>query len=189
MVNDVIREWVEAHRWEVLGVLVGAALIGSGMFWLKSGIGETRQPEVVLSASSSAKLVVDVGGEVINPGIYELLPGARVEEALVAAGGLSAKADTDYINKYLNRAAKLSDGQKLYIPRVGAENAQRSTRNAQININLAGQGELEGLPGVGPVTAEKIMAGRPYQNVSELVGKKIVGEKLFDQIKDLVSIW
>lgn len=189
MVNDVIRDWVEAHRWEVLGVLLGIVLIGSGVFFWKSGLNEPVQPEIVLSASTSAKMVVDVGGEVKSPGVYELPVGSRVEDALRAAEGLSEGADQNYIDKYLNRAAKLSDGQKLYVPRAGAEKTQDSMLKTQLNINLASQGELETLPGVGPVTAGKIIAGRPYQNVSELVEKKVVGQKLYDHIKEQISVW
>jgi len=186
MVNDVIREWVEAHRWEVLGVLVGAALIGSGVFMTRTA----EQPRVeVLSATISAELVVDIGGEVVRPGVYKLPVGSRIEDALRVAEGLTVGADTDYINKYLNRAAKLSDGQKLYIPHKSEARSTKSETNSKISINSASQGELEGLPGIGPVTAGKIIAGRPYQNISELIEKRIVGQKLYDQIKDLVSIW
>ena len=182
MVNDVIREWVEAHRWEVLGVLVGAALIGSGVFMTRTA----EQPRVeVLSATISAELVVDIGGEVVRPGVYKLPVGSRIEDALRVAEGLTVGADTNYIDKYLNRAAKISDGLKLYIPSKSASSVQDN----RININSATQGELEGLPGIGPVTAGKIIAGRLYQNISELVERKIVGSKVFDQIKDLVSVW
>ena len=178
-----LKSWIEAHRWAVLGVLVGAALIGSEVFWSKV---DMTQPDVqVFSATVSAELVVDVSGEVVRPGVYKLPVGSRIEDALRVAEGLTVGADTNYIEKYLNRAAKVSDGQKLYIPSKSASSVQDN----RININSASQGELEGLPGIGPVTAGKIMAGRPYQNVSDLVEKKIVGEKLYDQIKDMVSVW
>ena len=139
----------------------------------------------VLSATISAELVVDIGGEVVRPGVYKLPVGSRIEDALRVAEGLTVGADTNYIEKYLNRAAKVSDGQKLYIPSKSASSVQDN----RININSASQGELEGLPGIGPVTAGKIMAGRPYQNISELVGRKIVGTKVFEQIKDQISVW
>ena len=177
-----LKSWIEAHRWAVLGVLVGAALIGSGVFMTRTA----EQPGVeVLSATISAELVVDIGGEVVRPGVYKLPVGSRIEDALRVAEGLTVGADTNYIEKYLNRAAKVSDGQKLYIPSKSASSVQDN----RININSASQGELEALPGIGPVTAGKIIAGRPYQNVSELVEKKVVGEKLYDQIKDMVSVW
>jgi len=174
---------VEVHRWAVLAALVGAALIGVGVFWNKTQ--EESAPVQILSATASAELTVDIGGEVARPGVYKLSGGARIEDALRFAGGLTGDADTEYINKYLNKAAKVSDGQKLYIPKQNAE----KTSDGLVNINSASQGELEGLPGIGPVTAGKIMAGRPYQNISELVGRKIVGTKVFEQIKDQISVW
>lgn len=189
-----IKEWVEEHRREVLLALLGAILIGSGVFWMKSGGIKETEVQVVGSqelgfSSQSGELVIDVSGEVIRPGVYKLSTGARVEEALTAAGGITDDADTNYIEKYLNRAMRLLDGQKIYIPRVGAENAQGSKPNAQLNINTASQGELEELPGIGPVTAGKIISNRPYQNISELLSRKIVGQKVYDQIKDQISVW
>ena len=174
----------------MLGVLVGTAVIGAGVFWMRTSEESRISVLSAVSVSSgSAELVVDIGGEVVRPGVYKLPIGSRIEDALRLAGGLTAGADTNYIEKYLNKAAKVSDGQKLYIPHAGAENAQRSTLNAQVNINSASQAELEGLPGVGPVTAGKIVTGRPYQSISELVGKKIVGAKAYEQIKDQISVW
>ena len=171
----------------MLGVLVGTAVIGAGVFWTKTQ--SEPAPVQILSASGSAELIVDIGGEVVRPGVYKLPIGSRIEDALRSAGGVTGGADTDYINKYLNKAAKVSDGQKLYIPHAGAENAQRSTLNAQVNINSASQAELEGLPGIGPVTAGKIISNRPYQNTSELLSKKIVGRKVYEQIQDQISVW
>ncbi len=182
MSENIIREWVEAHRWAVLLALVGVTLMGAGVFWWKSGSNEVAQPEILTSASESAKLVVDVSGEVVKPGVYQLPAGSRVEDVLQIAGGETENADTDYIEKYLNRAAKVDDGQKIYIPATGVQ-------NTRVNINSASQAELEGLPGVGSVTAGKIVAGRPYQNISELIEKKIVGQKVYDQIKDQISVW
>lgn len=188
--QDWIKEWVEEHRREVLLALLGAILIGSGVFWMKSGgIKETEVQIVGEEKLEIRDIVVDVSGEVVKPGVYKLSSGARVEEALAAAGGMTGDADTNYIEKYLNRAMRLLDGQKIYIPHVGAGNAQGSMRNAQLNINTASQRELEGLAGIGPVTAGKIISNRPYQDTSELLSKKIVGQKVYEQIKDLISVW
>lgn len=131
--------------------------------------------------------------------MYKLVTDSRVIDALEAAGGLTDQADTEWVDKYLNKSAKVSDGQKIYVPR-NSENDQISNSKLQtssnsqntnsiININTAGSRELEALPGVGPVTAEKIIAGRPYGNIEELIGKKIVSQKIFDQIKGQISVW
>lgn len=181
-----LKSWVEAHRWAVLAALVGVTLIGAGMFWTKT---QSEPAPVVLSATSPAELVVDVGGEVARPGVYKLPAGSRIEDALRAAGGEAEGADTNYIEKYLNKAAKVSDGQKIYIPARSAQPTTLNAQNNRTNINSASQAELEGLPRIGSETAGKIVAGRPYQNISELVERKIVGQKVFEQIKDQISIW
>ncbi len=151
--------------------------------------------------TNTQNIVVDVEGAVVKPGVYTLNQGARVQEALVLALGLSEKADRNWIEKNLNLAAKLSDGAKIYIPRVGEVQSNRTnvvqgvslgtdtvTSNALINVNTASGAELDTLPGVGPATAEKIINNRPYSTVDELLSKKSVNGKVFSQIKDKVSV-
>lgn len=147
-------------------------------------------------ASSSASLVihVDVAGAVENPGVYKLASGNRIQDALAIAGGLSASADRDWIEKNLNKAAKVTDGGKIYIPSIDEVIEGKAQKNllgvatGQVNINTASQSELENLPGVGPVTAGKIISGRPYQTTYELKTKKIVGNALFEKIKDRIGL-
>jgi len=161
-------------------------------------IEEAASTENTASASSSHHIVVDVSGALEKPGVYELFEGARIQDALIAAGGLAEDADREYISKGINLAAKVSDGGKIYIPRVG----ERITVNADvlgrgvaggvpavININTASQSDLETLSGIGPVTAEKIIASRPYGSTDELVKKNVLGSKAFEKIKDKISIY
>lgn len=160
------------------------------------------------SASESAlpkSIRIDIEGAVVRAGVYALSDGARVSDALAAAGGLSKNADEEWIAKNLNKAAKLIDGGKIYIPSKfengegKIQNPKSKTQNPQgerllgvttglININTASQTELEALPGVGPVTAQKIIGARPYQTVEELKTKKTVGTALYEKIKDMVSL-
>lgn len=186
MNTDWIKDWIENHRWLVLLLIIGVILVGAGVFWSKTEMENVPKVEV-LGASESAELIVDVSGEVQNPGVYKLPIGARVDEVLTKAGGLTEAADKLWVEQYLNKAAKISDGQKIYIPKISTQNSVRSSQT--ININTASGNELEGLSGVGTVTAQKIISGRPYQDISELVKKKILGQKVFDQIKDKISIW
>lgn len=198
--NSVI-EWIKQKKLETVLLLVGVILVGAGVFSFKSGITE---PQVKILGSEEAKednrqrLVVDVGGAVAAPGVYELWEGARVEEAIASAGGWSGDVDTDWVDRYLNRSRKLMDGEKIYIPRITSTqipnpnsqaNSNIQIQNSKININTAGTGELDTLPGIGPVTAGKIIAGRPYSTTEELVTKKVVTNKVWEQIKDLVSVW
>jgi len=157
------------------------------------------------SAPGSAKLkekekiTVDVEGAVERPGVYNLPSDSRIQDALIAAGGMNEKADRDRISKGLNLASKLTDGAKIYIPYLGdpivslgtvggGDNVLGSASNL-ININSASASELDKLSGVGPVTAEKIISNRPYGDVSDLVSKKVVSQKVFDGIKDQISIY
>ena len=160
------------------------------------------QAEPAASASGTrgtlvSAITVDVEGAVVRPGMYQLPREARVADALIAAGGLTEEADTDRIAATMNRAAKLVDGGKLYFPKKQDPNflelrAQGPPLNSQVlslvSVNRASQGELESLPGIGPVTAKKIIASRPYQTLEELVSKKAVGQSLFEKIKDQLGL-
>jgi len=151
-------------------------------------------------AGAMVELVVDVAGAVVATGVYELGRGARVEEALVAAGGVAKNADTDWIAKNLNRAMKVNDGVKIYIPEVGetetshnlgsivATSETTSQNGSIISVNMASQSELESLSGVGPVTAQKIINNRPYTSLDQLVSKKAIGKSLYDKIKSQLSL-
>jgi len=177
-----------------------------------------NSPEIIFgeatgSAKTGGRIKVDVEGSVNKPGVYDFNEGERVSEAILIAGGLTEKADLDWMEKNLNRAAKLIDGGKIYIPEKtqnfppqrdpasGGTNIKTQNQNLNlksknilgvteglININTATQTELEALPGVGPVTAGKIIDGRPYQTLEELKTKKAVGNALFEKIKDKLTV-
>lgn len=158
--------------------------------------GEVKSAEAKVELTS---LFVDVSGEVENPGLYEFKSEARVQDALDKAGGLSEGADFEYVSKNLNLASKLGDGMKIYIPKAGETDANlvttssglsqdSNTANSIISINNASVTQLESLPGVGPVTANKIIASRPYSSLDELVSKKAIGQSLFAKIKDAISL-
>jgi competence protein ComEA len=154
------------------------------------------------TASAKTKIQVDVEGAVVYPGVYEFAEGSRVSDALLRAGGLSAAADRDWVAKSLNKAAKLADGGKIYIPSANESVSSRlnpdlpaqagsllGSSTGKVSLNTASSSELEVLPGVGPVTAGKIIAGRPYQTIDELKKRKIVGAALFEKIKDLLTVF
>ncbi|MCL4360036.1 helix-hairpin-helix domain-containing protein [Patescibacteria group bacterium] len=158
-------------------------------------------PEASDSGRMGGKILVDVEGAVTAPGTVELPEGSRVGEAIAAAGGLLADADTGYIAGSMNRAARLTDGAKLYIPYVADETSHNIDPSVQgqglsqngsvahlININTASSEELDVLPGVGPVTAGKIISGRPYQTLEELVAKKAMSQSLFDNLKEQLAL-
>ena len=104
--------------------LLGGLLLVVGVFSVVVISSRTGGEDLVIQKASEAeelgsKLVADVAGAVIKPGVYELKAGARINEALIAAGGLGEAADREWVEKNLNLAAKVTDGQKIYIPSEG----------------------------------------------------------------------
>lgn len=198
-VGPKVQAFFHEHLIVVLLAIVGVGLLLYGLM----AIDTQSKDEVVFEADStsasegdqsSAKqnIMVDVSGAVTKPGVYHLKSDARVQDAILAAGGMSADADQNYVAKQINLAAKITDGFKLYIP-IQGESTTSSTGTTSttgtININAASTKELDSLPGVGSVTSEKIISGRPYTAIEELVSKKIVTKKVFDQIKEKISVY
>lgn len=154
---------------------------------------------VIEQAHSEEKMVetvfIDVEGAVNTPGVYELEAHLRIQDALIAAGGLSADADREQISQTINLAKKLSDGIKVYFPFVGEKASLTTTSGEQVagsqsslvDINSASEAELDALSGIGPVTANKIISGRPYSSVEELETKKILNAKTYAALKDQLT--
>ena len=174
-------------------VLVGAGLIimiVGGVVALREAQGK-RGNEVVITegtlrqGSGQAEIVVDVGGAVERPGVYQLAADARVNDALTAAGGLSAEADRSWVARYLNLAQAVVDGAKIYIPNQGES---ISSING-ININTATASELDSLWGVGAKRAADIINNRPYVKVEELVTKAGVPQNVYEKIKDQITVF
>ncbi len=144
------------------------------------------------SANFSRQIIkVDIEGAVQKPGIYEIPNDSRIQDVLITAGGLIAKADRMTISRTINLAQRLYDGQKIYIPfenEVSNTVTQLPSNSTNININTATEAQLDTLSGVGPVTAGKIIAGRPYQSTSELITKHLVGQSVYDKIKDTITV-
>lgn len=134
--------------------------------------------------SSDNSILVDIEGAIVSPGVYRVSQGARVNDLLTLAGGFLADADTPRINKTLNRAAVLSDGAKIYIPFLDETTPLEMQKILTVSVNTASAAELESLPGVGSVIAEKIIAARPYSSLEELVQKAVMSASLFDKCKD-----
>jgi competence protein ComEA len=189
--------WFENKSLEFGLMLLGVLIIGAGVFIWKSG--ETPPVEVLgteAEATPEARIYADISGAVNNPGVYEFTENTRVDEALTRAGGLSGEADVNWVDANINRAEKITDGEKIFIPKINPQAASPNSQddvnlqvNDKVSLNKSGVTELDSLPGVGPVTAQKIVAGRPYQSIQELLDRKIVGQKVFGEIKDLVSLW
>jgi len=153
------------------------------------------------AAGRGATLVVEIVGAVDNPGVYRLPPGARIGDLIDSAGGYGPRVDTDRAGRELNLAAPLHDGDQVRVPsrddpaagpaQAGAGSESGGGGPAPVDLNHATVAELDALPGIGPVTAAKIIASRdehPFGTVEDLRTKKLVGEKTFASLKDLVAV-
>lgn len=199
------EELLEKYKILLIVGVVGLVLLIGGIFssgivpktFVKSSkqVPQSQNSEVY-GIKKVAEVKVDVSGAVVSPGVYSLNSEARVEDALKLAGGVTDKADPEYVSKSLNLAQKVVDGMKIYVPDI-SEQAQvnvvssgnTASPQALININEAGLGELDKLPGVGEITAQKIIDNRPYSGIEELVTKKAVSRSVYEKIKAQISTW
>lgn len=196
---DLARFWKNYRVPIILGLVSTFFIIVSLTILIKSV--QTSAPITFSSEEASVagiiragELVVDIAGAVVKPGVYTLPAGSRVEDAIAAAGGLSDDVDVDRLAKVVNRAAKLSDGAKIYIPTSSPNSPNLpnlpNLPNSPnpVSVNAASQSELEALSGIGPATAKKIISGRPYTSLEELVVKKSMGQALFDKLKGQLTL-
>ncbi len=168
----------------LFGLVCG--LLAAGLLWLAARP-PRGEPIALEPPPTPAPLVVYVGGEVLHPGLYTLPPGSRVYHALQAAGGLTGAADPLSVNP----AARLSDGQQVWV-RARSTTASASTGDERLNINLADQAALERLPGIGPATAQKIIAYREqhgaFRTLEDLLQVPGIGPATLDRIRDLITV-
>ena len=200
----------------VLAGIGGALLLAGAAGWIllapgAAAPGPSPEPASVLtsdlpsgseggaSPSADATLVVDIEGGVAEPGIQRVPAGSRVADAIVAAGGFSPDADVPLASRQLNLAARLTDGQQIYVPRRGeaprsgggAPGSAAPSPGGPVNLNQASPEQLDALPGIGPVTVQKIVAARqeqPFRTLDELVQRKVLTNAQLTKIRDLVTL-
>ncbi|MEP7158363.1 MAG: ComEA family DNA-binding protein [Chloroflexota bacterium] len=200
--------------WRALAVGVAALVLGiAGVaIWLAQPTGgvalEAEGVGVVptgrisaiadLVATAEPAIVVDVEGAVVDPGVHSLPAGSRVADAIAAAGGYSTQVDIAAAAASLNLAERVADGQKIHVPArgegqtlSGAATPAPAGSGGLIDINHATSEELESLPGIGPVTAGKIVDARevqPFASVDELDTRDVVGPSTLAQIRGLITV-
>jgi competence protein ComEA len=187
----------------LLGVMAGFVLAGTLVFVSRAPAGE---PIVLQPAPTEAPIAVHVIGAVPRPGLYEFAKGARVQDAVEAAGGLLASAN----DNGLNFAALLEDGQQLDVPYQNGQtpdsattvelpgtedtlgNTADTSNTELVNINTADLQELDSLPGIGPTTAQKIIdyrdANGPFAVIEDIQNVSGIGPVTFENIKDLITV-
>ncbi len=203
MTNGSLRErLLTLSRAELLGLtlLVCGTLAGAAVWYLRS----LPRPVQVRAASgrvaeasaspSPAVILVDVSGWVRRPGVYEFHEGDRVIDAIQAAGGARSGAALDS----LNLAAPLSDGSQVLVPRSAAGGASPGSPPAtgvasgKVNINTASATELEALPGIGEVLAQRIVdyltQNGPFTSVDQLLDVSGIGDSILAEIRDSVTV-
>jgi len=189
---------------------IGAAILVAGLALViaiggPSGVAGGPDASAVAAETGVADgptgtLVVDVAGAVVTPGVYRLAAGARVGDAIEAAGGFGPRVDAARAARELNLAATVTDGQQVRVPSrdepgPGAGNngggGSGGSPGTLIDLNAATQAELESLPGIGPVTAGKIVEARaqaPFRTIDDLRERVLVGQKTFDSIRALITV-
>ncbi len=201
-----LAAWLDASPAETLGLavlLLGGTLVTALVWWL--GIPRPAPPPPVLplpqgTSAAEAEIAVHVAGAVRHPGVVRLPRGARVADALDAAGGAAPNAALDA----LNLARSLSDGDQVVVPLPGASPSAMPPTGAttsgtgarrpdgRLDLNRASAAELEELPGIGPVLAARIVAWRdehgPFTAVGQLRDVPGIGERTFQNLADLLSI-
>jgi competence protein ComEA len=186
---------VAASGWLLIGSSNATALPSPDPLASSSAFAESSP---ATAQASGTELVVDVEGAVAEPGIVHLPAGSRVADALVAAGGYARDVDLAATARQLNLAATVADGDQVYVPRVGESagggsgaSGTNGTSNGRINLNTASPEQLDSLPGVGPVTVQKIVAARQeqrFKSLDELVQRKVLTASQLAKIRDLATV-
>ena len=209
-VHDWVR-WVGGAR--LVASAVAALTVVVGGYWLVKPPAATTESKLPFAGSTTSNdpansatastttsalqlAVVHIAGAVNAPGVYQLVAGSRVIDAVQAAGGLSVEANPDAVNL----AAVVTDGQRVYVPAVGEpisptvadEGVDSALEPWPININSASSDRLEDLPGVGPATAAAIIAHRdqqgPFASVDQLADVRGIGPAKLEAIRALVTV-
>jgi competence protein ComEA len=190
-----------------VAVLALAAVLGAGVVWTRAAprlgapagdpgaVAAQTLPRADRGEAAAGRVAVHVAGRVRRPGLVRLAAGSRVLDAVRAAGGTTAGADLDAVNL----ARRLVDGEQVRIPARGQAapaaaapaGAPAGQAAGPLDLNTATAEQLDTLPGVGEVTAGRIVAYRtahPFTSVDELLEVPGIGQRRFEQLKDLVTV-
>ena len=215
---------VEAIQWfgirRAITSAIAVLVVGAGAWWVvrvppvpvestisftSTSVARNQDALTDVNLAISLNIVVHVAGEVKNPGVYTLPSGARMIDAVNAAGGATARADLEVINL----ATPLIDSSQIYVPAKGVaahpvfarpqpgingvvSSSNSASASGLVNINRASVTELDSLPGVGPSTAQAIVEYRvahgPFASPEDLLNVKGIGPAKFEAMRKLVGV-
>ncbi len=184
--------FIEALKVILLAALVGGVVAVSGFLVL-----DRLQPgDITIGPGEQGTILVSIEGEVEQPGEYEVLAGSRLSNLITEAGGFTEEANTTG----LNMAGRLADGDHVIVPRMDQPQEPDESNGAinstpvvgLININTATVGELDQLPGIGPVLAQRIIDFRefngPFTSIDQLEEVSGISDAVVDALRDFVTI-
>ncbi|MEK7188262.1 MAG: helix-hairpin-helix domain-containing protein [Patescibacteria group bacterium] len=196
------NQFLNDHKGSIILFLCGFILLGLGVFYVKSGLERPSTKVEVLNKATQSQaedfFAVEVSGSVEKPGVYKLDKNSRVEDALILAGGLSQDADRQWVERFINRASKITDGQKIFIQsesqklEVKGQNSQTGVLgsvDSLVNINTATLSQLDKLPGIGPTYGQNIIDHRPYSTGEELLSKGVLKKSVYEKIRDKITVY
>ncbi|MBN2101218.1 ComEA family DNA-binding protein [Candidatus Dojkabacteria bacterium] len=186
----------------VVGFTVGGLLALLIMFEIREEcdcgkVDDSSDVSVPVVEQETCDLEVDITGAVVNSGLYCLPKNSNVGDLIDMAGGFSGDVCNRWVLRELNRAAAVEPNSKVYVPfsedpecssELISEGEGSEIGDGKVSINDASVSELETLTGVGPSTAKKIVEGRPYTSLEDLMNVKGIGQATFDELKDQICL-
>ena len=175
-----------SHQEQLVVSLAMAAVVAAGGLLLV--LRRPPPPVRFVEPPLPTEVVVQVDGEVIQPGLYRVTRGARVEDVIQAAGGLTVEADLSAVN----RARIVRDGDRVIIPRREPASPAAGSPARVIDLNTATAADLQTLPGIGPVLAGRIIAYRtrhgPFQRLEDLLEVEGIGPRLLQRLQSAMTV-
>ena len=120
-ISRKIESFFSNYRQYIFLLLLGFIFVLTGIFVYKSSYSSQDKVEILNGEENASEIVAEIAGEVVSPGVYKLKSDSRIEDLIVVAEGVTEEANKEWMEKNLNRAAKLSDGQKIYIPNINEQ--------------------------------------------------------------------
>ncbi|HFD38833.1 MAG TPA: hypothetical protein ENJ31_03135 [Anaerolineae bacterium] len=198
-----METWIKQYRGVILFALIILTVIGAVLFQLRQPAPapislQTATPSPLPPATPTPRpLRVYISGAVQQPDVYALPADSIIKDAMLAAGGPTEDADLDRINL----AAALADGQHVYVPHLGetelpaslpCDCSGSSGGDGKVNINIADVAALDTLPGIGPVTAQRIIeyreANGPFARIEDIMNVSGIGQSTFAKIQDRITV-